>query len=220
MPHPTYEKLIATAFELLQVHMPEEVTLAMVLKKSGVSHGSLYHHFDDFPDLIEAALSQTFSDLVDRNITIMTQMIEKASGLEDILRGISEFNRVTQLPENRDERFKRARLLALADRNERLMSRLRVEQDRLTQGYRHLFQNAQRDGWMFSDFDPNAAAVFIQAYTFGRVIDDLASARVDQEAWNSLVMAVISRVFGVGQGGTPGRSVIEEPLVTHAGSVS
>jgi AcrR family transcriptional regulator len=196
MAHPTYEKLVATAIDLLERKTPDEVSSEMVLRQAGVSRGSLYHHFSDFSDLIEAALTRVFSRFVDENLLMISRMVEGASGRDDILSGIREFNRLTQLPGNKDRRFSRIRMLALSYRNPRLTVRLAAEQERLTQGYARLFRVGQRDGWLRRDFDPDAAAVFIQAYTLGRVVDDVSLTQVDPQAWNDLLMAVVEMVFG------------------------
>jgi hypothetical protein len=38
-------------------------------------------------------------------------------------------------------------------------------------------------------------AVFIQAYTLGRVVDDISSHKVDQQAWVDLVQKVVVSVM-------------------------
>ena len=53
--HPTKRALITTVLEQLKTLKPSEITSESVLDKSGISKGSLYHHFEDFDDLIETA---------------------------------------------------------------------------------------------------------------------------------------------------------------------
>ena len=194
--HPTREKLLASVIELLEEHLPEELSSDMVLKHSGISRGSLYHHFQDFADLVESALTKLFAQAVDQNIAMIRGLIAEATNRAEVVAGIEQFNRHTQSPKNRDQRFSRLRLLGLAYRNPRLTAKLAAEQDRLTQGYAELFHLAQQNGWMTRDFDPLAAAVLIQAYTLGRAVDDVATHKVDSEAWNDLIMGIVRRVFG------------------------
>lgn len=196
LPHPTHSKLVETVIELLQSELPEELSSEAVLQHAGISRGSLYHHFQDFADLLETALTRMFSKVVDENIALMTGLIERASNRQEILQGIVQFNQVTQSPGNRDLRFNRVRLIGLTYRNPRFTARLSAEQDRLTRSYADLFRLAQQNRWMSEDFDAHAAAVFIQAYTLGRVVDDVATERVDPEQWNDLILKIIGRVFG------------------------
>jgi AcrR family transcriptional regulator len=185
--------------DLLQALPLEEVSSDLVLQTAGVSRGSLYHHFEDFSDLLETAQTRHFSRFVDESISLITDLIARASTKQEIVQAVQEFSRLTQLPENSDRRFGRVRLLGLAWHNPRLTAKLAVEQDRLTEALTRLFELAQQGGWMKSDFEPQVAAVFIQAYTLGRVIDDISMTKVDPLEWNRLVMKVIEMVFGLGE---------------------
>ena len=53
--HPNAQRLLDVTIELLDSTPLEQISLATVLELSGVSNGSLYHHFDDFRDLVEQA---------------------------------------------------------------------------------------------------------------------------------------------------------------------
>ena len=52
--HPTRVRLIDTMVEMLQTTPASAITTEAVLETSGISRSSLYHHFADFSDLIEA----------------------------------------------------------------------------------------------------------------------------------------------------------------------
>ncbi len=53
--HPTKTHLIETAVKLLDTQLPHEIAVDEILDKSGISKGSLYHHFEDLAELLEAA---------------------------------------------------------------------------------------------------------------------------------------------------------------------
>jgi hypothetical protein len=65
-----------------------------------------------------------------------------------------------------------------------------VEQERLTNTLVDAIEIAQEKGWVRTDLDARAIAVFLQAYTLGRAVDDVAVTKVDPEAWNKLIRAV------------------------------
>lgn len=195
-PHPTSELLVSTVIELMQDRLPEDISVDLILDTSGISKGSLYHHFEDLADLLETAMVRQFSHMVDSNIALMRQLLSNAGNSEEFFRATVHFNALTQAPERSNSRFERARLLGFAYASPRFAAKLEVEQDRLTGAYAEMFQIAQSRGWMTDDFDPRAAAVLIQAYTLGKVVDDVASAPVPMDEWNSLIMKVVTRVFG------------------------
>jgi hypothetical protein len=72
---------------------------------------------------------------------------------------------------------------------------LGAEQARLTDALTDLITQAQEKGLYRRDFDARACAVLIQAYTLGKIVDDVVEEPVDPQAWNDLIMQVITNVF-------------------------
>ena len=65
--HPTKSSLIDCAADLLDKYRFDEITVEMVLDRSNISKGSLYHHFEDLAELLEAAQVARYADWVDRS---------------------------------------------------------------------------------------------------------------------------------------------------------
>lgn len=192
---PTKKKLLETALTLLETYFPEDVTGEMLLEHSGVSRGSLYHHFVDVTDLLEQALVRKFSMQVDNNIEVLSNMMAVSSSANEMYNALCDITEVTQAPKNKRSRFVRARLIGFAEDNDRLLARLGAEQKRLTDALTELFSTAQTRGWMNTSFEPKTAALFVQAYTLGHVIDDISIDHIDQDSWNELIKRVIKQVF-------------------------
>lgn len=192
---PTKEKLLQTALVLLETHFPEDVTGEMLLEHSGVSRGSLYHHFVDVSDLLEQALVRKFSAQVDANIEILSHMMAVSSSADEMYHALCDITEATQAPENKRSRFVRARLIGFAEDNDRLLQRMGAEQKRMTDALTGLFTTAQTRGWMNTSFEPKTAALFVQAYTLGHVIDDISIDHIDQDSWNDLIKRVVKQVF-------------------------
>ena len=204
--HPTYERLVESATALLQEHSLSEVTTDMVLKHSAVSRGSLYHHFEDLSDLIETALVRSFSTVVDENIALLRNLLSSAQDIGEYHRAIIDFNDFAQGSQRQKFRLNRVRMLGNAIGNPRMSKKLAIEQERKTAAYAELFNFAQSRGWMSKEIDSRAAAVFIQAFTIGRVIDDICEETMDLEACKSLLLHVFRNVFLLNQ-----PNVITEP---------
>jgi AcrR family transcriptional regulator len=64
--HPTKRALIDAVKLLLEQQPMSELTSEQVLEFSGKSKGSLYHHFEDFGDLVEHAQLERMSALLDK----------------------------------------------------------------------------------------------------------------------------------------------------------
>lgn len=193
--HPTRDRLIETMAELLDGSDPEHITADQVLTASGVSKGSLYHHFEDFEDLLEAALIARFSVNVDATIDALAQILVTVGSRDDLLKALRKLNIYNQDQARSSFRLERARAAGLTYSSPRFHEALGAEQKRLTDAFTDLFIEAQNKGWMSENVDARAAAVFVQAYTVGRVVDDIAPEKVDPAAWIDLVMHVVDKAI-------------------------
>ncbi|MEG0299679.1 MAG: TetR/AcrR family transcriptional regulator, partial [Aurantimicrobium sp.] len=186
---------IETMAELLDGSDPEHITADQVLTASGVSKGSLYHHFEDFEDLLEAALIARFSVNVDATIDALAQILATVGSRDDLLKALRKLNIYNQDQARSSFRLERARAAGLTYSSPRFHEALGAEQKRLTDAFTDLFIEAQNKGWMSENVDARAAAVFVQAYTVGRVVDDIAPEKVDPKAWIDLVMHVVDKAI-------------------------
>jgi len=193
--HPTRERLLLTTVELMDTENPEKVGVEMVLEKSGISKGSLYHHFEDFPALLEAALVYRFHRVVDNSIALIANTVATATTREEFFADMEKVTAITHSREMTAIRFERARALGHAGNSERFKEALGVEQQRLTYAFADLVREAQNQGWITADIDPMATAVFIQAYTIGKIIDEITPEPADEQAWLSLINRMIQRTF-------------------------
>lgn len=191
--HPTRLKLIETVLELRKSQTYEDITVEQVLEASGISRGSLYHHFSDFFDLIEAAEIVRFTKYVDVSIARIREVMSRAHNRAEVIEGIREITRETQSVRMHAIRMDRIAALARAQGNPRFQKALGAEQDRLTEALAELVAQAQTKGLVDSALDPHSVAVFIQAYTLGRAVDEISDSEKNHESWNQLIDRVIEK---------------------------
>ncbi len=190
-PHPTRERLIETMASLLDREAPEQISVDEVLSVSGISKGSLYHHFEDFSDLLEVAYLRRFAAYIDLSNEAIAEVITSSRTRDEMLAGMKEITSRTQSPELAPVRLERIRAIALAGGSERFRKRLAVEQQRLTDAMADLVRESQMKGWFRSEFDPNVVAVFVQAYTLGRVLDEVSENPVPNDHWVAFIDHVV-----------------------------
>jgi AcrR family transcriptional regulator len=193
--HPTREKLIETAAHLLKSLHPGEISSEMVLTESGISKGSLYHHFEDLEHLIETALLGRYARWVSVNVDVMTKILTQAKSTEDIYLGLVEVTKASQDRKLRSERFFRAEVLTKANNSPRLALQLQLLQDQLTESLTDLVREAQERGFFRKSNDAKSIAVMVQAYTLGKIVDDSSNNPVDQEQYAELINAIVKNVF-------------------------
>jgi AcrR family transcriptional regulator len=193
--HPTREKLIETATHLLKSLHPGEISSEMVLTESGISKGSLYHHFEDLEHLIETALLARYARWVSVNVDVMTKILTQAKSTEDIYLGLVEVTKASQDRKLKSERFFRAEVLTKANNSPRLALQLQLLQDQLTESLTDLVREAQERGFFRKSNDAKSIAVMVQAYTLGKIVDDSSNNPVDQEQYANLINSIVKNVF-------------------------
>lgn len=193
--HPTKALLISTTVKLLDTKLPNEIAVDEILETSGISKGSLYHHFEDLSELLEVAQVERYAAWVDRSVEALVSMLAKVKTREDIVAGLKMVTRFTQDTKYSKTRFQRARAIAAAEHNPRFRKLLAEEQKRLTDALIDLINEARNKGLYASDFDAHAGAVLVQAYTLGMIVDDFVDEQMDPEAWYALIDKVVDKVF-------------------------
>ena len=185
--HPTKRALVVTVLEELKSKKASDLTSESILEKSGISKGSLYHHFEDFDDLIETAEVIRYAAYVDQSIHILTKVFQSAKNRDEMVAELKQVTKFTQSPDLMAQRMDRATSISLANANPRMMKKLNVEQDRLNEALIDIFREARDRGWINKEIDLHAGALFIQAYTLGIIINDVSGKKVDNKAWTDLI---------------------------------
>lgn len=193
--HPTRRTLLETMVRMLDDKPAEMLTCDEVLAEAGVSRGSLYHHFQDYPDLVEHALVARFARQVDGSVEALTTALDTAASRDEFRDLLVELTRRAQLPGRASRRMERIVTFAHSANSPRLRAMLAAEQQRLTDAQAELVADAQGKGWVAPDLDPQAVAVLIQAYTLGRVVDDITPEPVDPAVWVALIGRMIDRTI-------------------------
>ena len=189
--HPTKARLIETAAEILETQLPEAIQVDEILDKSGISKGSLYHHFEDLGELLKAAQVARYATWVDRSISLIVPVLSNAKSRDDIIEGLRTLTIYTQSAEYRSTRFSRARTLANSQHSERFKIALGLEQERLTTALEDLVSEAKNKGVFKAELDARTVAVFIQSYTLGKIVDDVVPNPMDQEKWDNFILNML-----------------------------
>lgn len=193
----TKQHLIRATSELMDEVSLEEISAAMVLERAGASKSSMYHFFEDFSDLLEETFIVRFAASVKASDIAIKEIIEKSTTQDGFFKAIEAVTKSSQARENSATRFQRARMLARSERHDRFRKSLGEIQEKLTDSLAEAFEMAQQKGFVNKDFYPRTGAVFIQAYTLGKVVDDITPNHIVDKDWEKLIGRVLREIFGV-----------------------
>lgn len=179
----------------METKAPTEISADDILNKSGISKGSMYHHFVDLDELVETAQVARFSHWVNVSIANMGQIIRAAKTKGELLEALRVVTENTQSSKRRPSRIERAAALSRRNGSDRYFELIGKESDRLMEGLEDLAREAQEKGFFGKKHKPRTIAMMVQAYTLGKIVDDYSHAPVSDEDWNNLIMDLINRVF-------------------------
>lgn len=192
----TKQHLIQATSELMDEVSLEEISASMVLERAGASKSSMYHFFEDFSDLLEETFLVRFAASVKASDTAIKEIIEKSTTQDGFFKAIEAVTKSSQARENSAIRFQRARMLARSERHDRFRKSLGEIQEKLTNSLAEAFEMAQQKGFVNKEVEPRTGAVFIQAYTLGKVVDDITQSHMNDKDWEKLIGRVLREVFG------------------------
>jgi len=198
--HPTRLKLRDAVVVMMETTPPEDIHSEFVLQETGISRGSLYHHYEDFTELLEDAMLFRFSAGVEASTTAIADIVSTARNRDEFFTMLESVTRATQSRKRADLRFDRARMLAMAQHNERFRVKLGAVQDQLTDALTICIAQAQDKGWVSRQFAARTLAVFLQAYTLGRIVDDVSGEPMNDADWESLITVIADRALSANTG--------------------
>lgn len=193
--HPTKRLLVETVSKLLDEKSATRISAEEVLAFSGISRGSLYHHFVDLDNLVETAQVFRYAKWVDVSIKFMYDYVITAQTKVELIDALKRLTEITQSNANKSARSQRALSLAICLTNERLQMKLSPEIQRLTDAIEDVAIEVKNKGLFKNYLDSRVLATFIQAYSLGKIVNDFNPNPVTDSQWVDFIMLVVEKSF-------------------------
>jgi len=193
--HATHRALIDCGVELAKEFGMYGFTVEQLLTKSGISKGSLYHHFEDFVDLVECVQVRIFTEYVELDISAIQRALDAAIDRGKFVNLISLITRTALQPQRSTSRIQRARIISATQGRERFATRIGHEQKLLNDQMKRVISVGQERGWIPPHFDAHALALFVQGYAFGLILNDVTEERVGAEEMAVVIDSVIANLL-------------------------
>lgn len=181
--HPTAQKLVDTVIEMLKETSYSEIKSENVLTRSGISRGPLYHHFENFEDLVETAQAQIYAEYAGGTVIALEELIVRQTDLQVLRKQIRD---LVQSNVSEISRINRWRILGILDNAAALKTfrnKLWSTQEAINQKWIRTYQVCLDRGWADPSTDPRVFAYMMQGLVLGRIFDDIAPTKIDDESW-------------------------------------
>ena len=199
--HKTRKLLLETTIREISHRETSSISSEEILEMTGISRGSLYHHFSDYSDLVETAQFL----IVKRYITSTSQMALAAvrdnedpqAAIKAIDAVIENAHSMKMIQPSFSIRVRTLRLELLVASLTRPQLRAQVQefQDLLTETWMETIEICKSRGWADADTDPRTGSILIQSSFFGRTLDDFASEKMDLACWTTSIQRMLHRML-------------------------
>jgi len=190
----TVDAVLSATIELIERHGEAAVTVQQVLDRSGVSSGSLYHHFRDRAGLIAAAQVTRFLRVIE-----IDEALYRVVGSDDDAIPLAErAERLAQVALSEERQHLRwVRISALASAHQRpaLHTSLSEAMTRLFDAMEQQITAAKHRGELPAAIDPRTLAIYATIYGHALVLNDLDPPSTDPAGWLDVQRATFSAIL-------------------------
>lgn len=191
----TRDRVLEVALEQLERGGEAAVRIDEINDRSGVSIGSIYHHFGDRDGVIAAAQLRRFSRYAEVEIASLADVVREARDRGQFRRALLQLAKGSHSALRTAERWGRIAVMASTVGREELREDVAHLQTRLTDGFQAHVAQGQARGFFRDDLDARAIAAFVEAWTVGLALNDLDERGVSESAWLAVVGVAIDALL-------------------------
>jgi AcrR family transcriptional regulator len=191
----TVSVVIEATIKAIEAHGEASVRIDDVLQNTGISKGSVYHHFGGREGLIAAARVMQFSRFVAEDAQNIRETLTKTATVDEFVAAVSVLVQTGNSAERQRARHNRLSVIASSYGRPDLRELLALQQHTHTETIADAVRHGQMMGWVRTDIDARAVAVFVQGYNLARVLLDLDTEPVTTEDWEQVVRVALGSFF-------------------------
>ena len=191
----TVSVVIEATIKAIEAGGEASVRIDDILNETGISKGSLYHHFGGREGLIAAARVVQFSRFVAEDAKNIRETLTKTTSLQEFIAATSALVELNESVERVSARHNRLSVIASSYGRPELRQSLALQQHSHTEYIADAVRYGQKMGWIRTDVDARAVAVFVQGYNLARVLLELDTEPVKTTDWDHVVRVALGSFF-------------------------
>lgn len=185
--HPTAQALVEAAIAEIEEHGEGLVRIGDILERSGVSSGSLYHHFGGKEALLQEATVERYVRAISYGLGRVTESISKVQTKADVIAFLTDELQRLDAPELVEQRRQRISALGSAARQPEVLAEIGRRQAELFEASGAMVDKVLKErGLINPDLNSRAFAAWFFALLLDRFILDIDPEEGADEDWTEL----------------------------------
>ena len=181
----TRSRIINAAIEMMETGGESSMRLGAIAEGLGIKEPSIYHHFKNRTELVNAAYVEWYWQCLKTDISVDAMMV-LVDSKEDYVRAIRKSMEWSYQPGRHHARSIRLSVLGAAQRNPELAVAVNDINKKFLATIADAVAVAQQKGWLRTDLDPLATAYWLHGQIIGRTVAEMDLGQVDLAQWDKV----------------------------------
>ena len=181
----TRSRIINAAIEMMDAGGESSVRLGAIAEALGIKEPSIYHHFTNRTELVNAAYVEWYWQSLKTDIPVEA-MMALVDTQEDYVRAFRKTMEWSYRPDRHHARAIRLSVLGAAQRNPELADAVNEINKKFLATVADSVLFAQQKGWLRADLDPMATAYWLHGQIVGRAVAEMDPGHVDLAQWDKV----------------------------------
>ena len=190
----TRTRILNAAIAMMDEGGESAVRLGAIAENLGIKEPSIYHHFTNRTELVNAAYVEWYWQCLKTDIPVEAMMV-LVDSKEDYVRAVRKTMEWSYQPERHHARAIRLSVLGAAQRNAELAVAINDINRKFLATIADAAIVAQEKGWLRTDLDPMAIAYWLHGQIIGRTVAEMDPGHVDFALWDKVSFEAVLGMF-------------------------
>jgi AcrR family transcriptional regulator len=191
----TVQRLISATDAALREGGESAVRVQDISASTGISIGSIYHHFKDRDGLIRATLAHNYARVVEADLPAVKNFMTSIADTNELSGRYDEMLEFVTGHFKNQSALERAAIVGTSAGRPLMQAELSKVQHQLNESATEVMQIAAERNMLKSHLNPRAAAMVILGLLLGRAVAELDSDPVCDEDWAKAALSAAGGLF-------------------------
>jgi len=192
----TRDRILRAAIETIELHGERALRIDDIATMTGVTVGSIYHHFTNREGLVTEALVARFVGAYDVASDEAIQQLVPPTNREEFQTFLSALFLSWFNPQRASQRHMRISALASAAGNPEFAQRVIAAETSRGEVFQLFLEDAQAKGWIRSDINVRAWGLWAIGATIGRYFIEMGDTGIDPHEWDRVaILGIVDTLF-------------------------